>query len=133
MQCSQHNVNTCFVAQHAPAPTASNAARRPNPLAAPVPLARTLQAELLPLCMQISLLQQRVAANAYDGEAWELLVAELQSAKGQPGVADALKATLQTVVKQYPTAVRMSVGESSAADRAGCRDICHRAYHDAWH
>jgi hypothetical protein len=59
--------------------------------------------------MQITLLQQRVARNAYDNEAWELLIDELWAVRAQPGVADTLKSALQTIVKQYPTAVRRPV------------------------
>ena len=56
--------------------------------------------------MQIALLQNRVASNAFDGEAWELLIDELWALREQPGVQDTLKTALETIVKQYPTAVR---------------------------
>ena len=55
--------------------------------------------------MQIELLQQRVARNPYDNDAWELLIEELYEARQQPNGHARLKDALQTCVQQYPAAV----------------------------
>jgi hypothetical protein len=59
--------------------------------------------------MQIALLEQRVARNAFDNEAWEMLVDELWAVRKHAGMQDKLKTTLETIVAQYPTAVRYSL------------------------
>lgn len=56
--------------------------------------------------VQVSLLQQRISRNAFDTEAWELLVEELEAVKSHPGMQEKLKSTLESIIAQYPTAVR---------------------------
>jgi hypothetical protein len=57
--------------------------------------------------MQIELLQQRVSRNPFDNESWELLIEELVLVRKQPQGEARLKETLQSCVRQYPTAVRL--------------------------
>jgi thioredoxin-like negative regulator of GroEL len=57
---------------------------------------------------QVAALQQRVASQPEDSEAWELLVDELDTNRAQPGALEALIATLRQVTARYPAAVRLS-------------------------
>jgi thioredoxin-like negative regulator of GroEL len=61
---------------------------------------------------QVAALQQRVAAQPEDSEAWELLVDELDTNRAQPGALEALIATLRQVTARYPAAVRPSSSSS---------------------
>lgn len=80
--------------------------------------------------MQVAALQQRVAEQPEDSEAWELLVDDLDTNRGAPGAHETLLATLAQVTALYPAAVRARTRPScsthacarerdTVADRAG--------------